>query len=295
MPQTESWTVGRLLEWTTSFLKTHGSDTPRLDAELLLAAARGCQRIELYTSFTEEPTEPVRTAFRELVKRRAEGQPVAYLLGHREFYSLSFRVTPDVLIPRPETEFLLIALFDLVTAAGQDSAELEVADVGTGSGILAVCSARELKNARVLAVDISPTALAVARENAAAHKVAERVEFIPSDLLTAVPAERRFDFILSNPPYIKTSEMTSLGPGVAEFEPRLALEAGPRGTEVIERLVVQAAERLKPGGWLLCEISPQLRGEVEQLLAGAGTFDSIKVIKDLAGLSRVVQARRKAE
>ena len=295
MPQTESWTVGRLLEWTTSFLKTHGSDTPRLDAELLLAAARGCQRIELYTSFTEEPTEPVRTAFRELVKRRAEGQPVAYLLGHREFYSLSFRVTPDVLIPRPETEFLLIALFDLVTAAGQDSAELEVADVGTGSGILAVCAARELKNARVLAVDISPAALAVARENAAAHKVAERVEFIPSDLLTAVPAERRFDFILSNPPYIKTSEMTSLGPGVAEFEPRLALEAGPRGTEVIERLVVQAAERLKPGGWLLCEISPQLRGEVEQLLAGAGTFDSIKVIKDLAGLSRVVQARRKAE
>ena len=237
----------------------------------------------------------MRTAFRELGKRRAEGQPVAYLLGHREFYSLSFRVTPDVLIPRPETEFLLIALFDLVTAAGQDSAELEVADVGTGSGILAVCSARELKNARVLAVDISPTALAVARENAAAHKVAERVEFIPSDLLTAVPAERRFDFILSNPPYIKTSEMTSLGPGVAEFEPRLALEAGPRGTEVIERLVVQAAERLKPGGWLLCEISPQLRGEVEQLLAGAGTFDSIKVIKDLAGLSRVVQARRKAE
>jgi release factor glutamine methyltransferase len=202
-------------------------------------------------------------------------------------------VTPDVLIPRPETEFLLIALFDLVTAAGQDAAELSIADVGTGSGILAVCAARELKNARVLAVDISPAALAVARENAATHKVAERVEFVESDLLAGVPAERRFDFILSNPPYIKTSEMASLGPGVAEFEPRVALEAGPRGAEVIERLVAQAAERLKPGGWLLFEISPQLRDEVEQLVTGAGTFDSIKVIKDLAGLPRVVQARLK--
>ncbi len=295
MPQTETWTVGRLLEWTTTFLKTHGSDTPRLDAELLLAAARGCQRIQLYTSFTEEPTEPVRTAFRELVKRRAEGQPVAYLLGHREFYSLEFRVTPDVLIPRPETEFLLIALFDLVTAAGQDSAELSIADVGTGSGILAVCAARELKHARVLAVDISPAALAVARENATTHKVAERIEFVESDLLTAVPAERRFDFILSNPPYVKTSEMASLGPGVAEFEPRVALEAGPRGTEVIERLLTQAADRLRPGGWLLLEISPQLRGAVEQLVTAAGTFDSLKVIKDLAGLPRVVQVRRKVQ
>ncbi len=215
MPQTETWTVGRLLEWTTSFLKSHGSDTPRLDAELLLAEARGCQRIELYTSFTEEPSESVRTAFRELVKRRAEGMPVAYLLGRREFYSLSFRVTPDVLIPRPETEFLLIALFDLVSAVGQDAAELSIADLGTGSGILAICAARELEAARVLAVDISAAALAVARANANTHQVAERIELVESDLLAAVPAERRFDFILSNPPYVTTAEMAALGHGVA--------------------------------------------------------------------------------
>ncbi|MGD9647540.1 MAG: peptide chain release factor N(5)-glutamine methyltransferase [Pirellulales bacterium] len=294
MPQTESWTVGRLLEWTTSFLKSHGSDTPRLDAELLLAEARGCQRIELYTSFVEEPSEPVRTTFRELVKRRAEGMPVAYLLGRREFYSLSFRVTPDVLIPRPETEFLLIALFDLVNAAGGQSAELSIADIGTGSGILAICTARELQAARVVAADISPAALAVARENAAAHQVAERIEFVESDLLAKLAPERRFDYILSNPPYIKSSEMASLGPGVAEFEPRAALEAGPRGTEIIERVVATAAERLKPGGRLLCEISPQLADEVGQLVAAAGVFDEVKVIKDLAGLARVVQAKRKS-
>ena len=293
MPQTETWTVGRLLEWTTAFLKSHGSDTPRLDAELLLAEARGCQRIELYTSFAEEPSEPVRTAFRELVKRRAAGMPVAYLLARREFYSLSFRVTPDVLIPRPETEFLLIALLDLVNAAGQGAAELAIADVGTGSGILAVCAARELPNVRVVAADISPAALGVARENAARHQVAERIEFVESDLLAAVPAERRFDFIVSNPPYVKSSEMASLGPGVAEYEPRVALEAGPRGTDVIERLVAVAADRLRPGGWLLLEISPQLRGEVEQSIGACGAFDSLKVIKDLAGLARVVQARRK--
>ncbi|MBX9790957.1 MAG: peptide chain release factor N(5)-glutamine methyltransferase [Pirellulales bacterium] len=293
MPQTETWTVGRLLEWTTTFLKSHGSDTPRLDAELLLAEARGCQRIELYTSFSEEPSESVRTAFRELVKRRADGMPVAYLLGRREFYSLSFRVTPDVLIPRPETEFLVIALLDLVNAAGQAAAELAIADVGTGSGILAVCAARELPNARVMAVDVSPAALAVARENAERYQVAQRMEFVDSDLLASVPAEQRFDYLVSNPPYVKSSEMASLGPGVAEYEPRVALEAGPRGTEVIERLIAAAAERLRPGGWLLLEISPQLRGEVEQLVTASGAFDSLKVIKDLAGLARVVQAQRK--
>ncbi len=141
MNETDSWTVGRLLQWTTDYLQEHGADNPRLDAEVLLAHARGCPRIELYTAFGAVADEDLRTEFRELVKRRAKGTPVAYLVGYREFYSLRFRVTPDVLIPRPETEFVLITLLDLIKEAGQLDHPLRIADVGTGSGNLAVAIA----------------------------------------------------------------------------------------------------------------------------------------------------------
>ena len=292
MPQTEAWTVGRLLQWTAGYLKDRGSDSPRLDAEVLLAEARGCQRIELYTAFDQVPAEETLAAFRELVRRRAEGMPVAYLVGRREFYSLSFRVTQDVLIPRPETEFLLIRLLDLAKGlSGQP--EIRIADVGTGSGILAVCVARQLPNARVTAIDISPAALAVAKANAADHGVSDRVQFIESDLFAAVPAEQKFDFVVSNPPYVTSAEMEELLPEVKNFEPRLALDAGPRGTEVIERLVPEAAERLTAGGGLLMEISPMLEAAVRELISADGRFELGPTIKDLAGLARVVQARRK--
>ncbi|HEX4149931.1 MAG TPA: peptide chain release factor N(5)-glutamine methyltransferase, partial [Pirellulales bacterium] len=254
----EVWTIGRLLKWTADFLAARNADSPRLDAEVLLAHALGCRRIELYTRFDEVPPEPQRAAFRELVKQRSSGMPVAYLVGHREFYSLPFRVTPDVLIPRPETELLLVRLLDL--AKGRQLVEgesLQIADVGCGSGILAVCAARSLAGARITAIDISGKALAVARDNAAALG-AERIEFVESDLFAAVPAQERYDFIVSNPPYLGTAELAAAMVDVRKFEPRVALEAGPSGTEIIERLVVQAAERLLPGGWLLVEISPMI-------------------------------------
>src|SRR5438094_5947716 len=172
----ESWTVLRLLSWTTEYLKSHGSESPRLDAEVLLAHARGCERIVLYTAFDEIVSEDVRTKFRELVKRRAEGVPVAYLVGTREFYSLSFRVTPDVLIPRPETELVVVAALDALKGSGfgvQGSGRegiqnpALVADAGTGSGAIAVAIARHAPDCRVIATDISPAALAIAKGNAA--------------------------------------------------------------------------------------------------------------------------------
>ena len=152
----DQWTIGRLLQWTTDYLKQHGADSPRLEAEVLLAHARDCKRVELYTSFEEPADDALRTRFRELVKRRAEGVPFAYLVGHREFYSLDFRVTPDVLIPRPETEFLVIALLDLIKARGQSGNAIEVADVGTGSGVVAISVARHAPQVRVTAIDVSP-------------------------------------------------------------------------------------------------------------------------------------------
>src|SRR5215471_7417879 len=156
MSQSEPWTIGRLLTWTTDYLKQHGADSPRLDAEVLLAEARGCKRIELYTAFAEIADEQTRTAFRELVRRRAEGTPVAYLVGKREFFSLSFRVTPDVLIPRPETETLIVRLLDLANQeiAGVGQGETKILDVGTGSGIIPISAAKHLPNAQITAVDI---------------------------------------------------------------------------------------------------------------------------------------------
>ena len=290
MPDADPWTIGRLLAWTTKFLGERGASSPRLDAEVLLAEARGCRRIELYTAFDEAPPEATRAAFRDLVRRRGEGMPVAYLVGQREFYSLPFRVSPDVLIPRPETEFLVVALLDYLKARPAAAPPPRIADVGTGSGIVAVCAARGAPNARVTAVDVSPAALAVARENAAAHGVAERIEFLESDLFAAAPAERQFDFVVSNPPYVTSAEWAGLAKDVRDYEPRLALEAGPRGTEIIARLAPQAAERLLPGGRLLLEVSPTIEPAVAALLSAAGTWQLEPTVKDLAGHPRVVRA-----
>lgn len=292
MAETETWTVGRLLQWTADYLSRHGSESPRLDTEVLLAESLGCQRIQLYTSYDTVPSEEARTRFRDLVRRRAEGMPVAYLVGRREFYSLTFRVTPDVLIPRPETEFLVIGLLDLAKQRAADE-PVTICDVGTGSGIIAVSVAKYLPTARVTAVDLSPAALEVARENAAAHGVAERIVFLQSDLLAALPAEPQFDFIASNPPYVRTSEYESLAPDVKKYEPQGALVAGPKGTEVIEQLIPQAAERLHPGGHLLVEISPMIHDDVQALLMADDRFEPLPTIKDLARLPRIVQAKRK--
>lgn len=290
MTQTEAWTIGRLLEWTRKYLADRGAESPRLDAEILLAEARGCPRIALYTAFDEIPTDRIRAAFRELVRRRAEGTPVAYLVGKREFYSLSFRVTPDVLIPRPETEFVVLQTLERAKPlAGQ---QIQIADVGTGSGAIAVTLAKHLPRAEILAIDVSPAALAVAQLNAADHAVDQRVRLVEGDLLSGVPAEPAFQFVVSNPPYVRTAEMTQLPHDVAGHEPRLALEAGPTGTEVIQRLIPQALERLLPGGHLIVEISPQLDGPVRELLAASGGFEGLPTVKDLAGHPRVAVARK---
>jgi release factor glutamine methyltransferase len=227
-----------------------------------------------------------------MVRRRAAGTPVAYLVGHREFYSLEFEVTPDVLIPRPETELVVVALLDHVKQRATGDAVFDIVDVGTGSGILAVCAAKYVVNSRVKAIDISPAALAVARRNAERHGVVDRIEFVESDLLLGEPAEPRFDYIVSNPPYVSTAEMESLATDVREHEPDVSLRAGERGTDVIAPLIEQAAVRLRSGGALFIEISPMIAADVEQLVRNAPGLDLVPTIRDLAGHPRVVQAAR---
>lgn len=289
------WTIGRLLTWTTDYLAKHGGDSPRLDAEVLLAHARGSSRIQLYTDFATVASDELREAYRQLVKQRAQGMPVAYLVGHREFYSLDFTVSPDVLIPRPETEFVLVSLFDLVKKHQLRQEPLKIADVGTGSGILAICAARQIPHSHVWAIDASPAALEIARQNVERHAVADRVTLLTGDLTQPLPADVTLDFILSNPPYVSQGEWEELAPEVRDHEPRSALVGGERGDEIIRRLVAEAAQRLTPGGWLILEISPMLQPHVESWFANQGVFEPPVVTKDLAQLPRVVTARRRPD
>lgn len=291
---TEEWTIGRLLTWTADYLKKQGADSPRLDAEVLLAHARGCQRIQLYTAFTDVADEALRTSFRELVRQRAAGKPVAYLVGRREFYSLSFQVSPAVLIPRPETEFVVIEVLDRLKqlAPAPEGQGIEIADVGTGSGAIAVSLAKHSPPVRVTAVDLSPDALEIARRNVAEHGVGERVMLVQSDLLEGLPQEQKFAVIASNPPYVSEAEYRELAKEVRDYEPQLALVGGPAGTEIIQRLLAQSAERLRPGGWLIFEISPMILDAVRQLVDAEPRLRFVTLVKDLAGYARVITVQR---
>jgi release factor glutamine methyltransferase len=282
------WTVGRLLTWTTDWLGTKGAEAPRLDAEVLLAHVRGCPRIALYTAFDTPVADAERGRFRELVKRRGEGEPVAYLVGSREFFSLPFIVTKDVLIPRPETEGLVVRTIDLL----KDAAAPRIIDVGTGSGAIAVTLAKQLPRAMIVATDISPAALAVAKANAERHGVADRIEFVECDLLADPRTAGPWDVIVSNPPYVREDEYPALPRDVREHEPKSALVAGPTGAEIVARLAAEAAERLAPGGWLLVEIGPSTVAAAEAAIAAQPGLTAGPTLKDMAGLPRIVQARR---
>jgi len=292
----ETWTIGRLLNWTKEYLEKQGSSSPRLDAEVLLAYCKQCPRIALYTAFEEVASDDLRNKFRELVKKRADGMPVAYLVGKREFYSLNFAVAPAVLIPRPETEFLVVRALDLLkelTASGV--AQPQVVDVGTGSGCIAVSVAKHSPAAQLTAVDQSAAALEIAKKNAGAHQVTDRVTFAEGDLLGAYGNTPRWHLILSNPPYISEPEFAELDKTVRDFEPRSALVGGPAGTELIERLLPQVAAQLLPGGTFLCEISPMILGAVEKLVAQHPTLQWQPPGKDIAQLPRVIEVRKSTE
>lgn len=284
---TESWTLGRLLTWTTSFLKDKQADSPRLDAEVLLAHVLGTQRIQLYTRFDEIAGEDVRNRYKQLVKQRVEGCPVAYLVGFKEFYNLRFTVTPAVLIPRPETELLVLEAIRLAKPMPIP----KIVDVGTGSGAIAVTLAKYLPHAELTAIDISDEALSIARKNAEQLGMMNRVRFLQGDLLAPVAGEA-FDLVISNPPYIASEVMETLPITVKNFEPKGALEGGPGGTAIIEKIAGQAVTSLKPGGYLVMEIGADQGKSVTALLERLGVYGSVTVLPDHAGLPRVVKAQR---
>jgi release factor glutamine methyltransferase len=282
----QSWTIGRLLDWTTKFLEQKGSESPRLDTEVLLAHALGCKRIDLYARHTEEAPEQGRQRFRELVRQRIEGCPVAYLVGRKEFFSLELTVNRAVLIPRPDTECVVVECLRLAKGMAAPA----ILDLGTGSGCLAVAVAKHHKTARVTAVDINSEALALASGNADKHGVAERVRFAQGDLFAPLSGER-FDFILSNPPYIPRADIAKLPPGVRDYEPHSALDGGADGFAVFDRLIGEAPAHLSAGGYLLIEIgSPQEIPARERIGKYEG-YELEKTVHDGSGHPRVLIAR----
>ena len=282
----ETWTVRRLLEWTEDFLRKKGVESARLEAQILLAHALGCKKIDLYVRHDEEPPEDRRTAFRETIKKRADGMPVAYLVGYREFFQLEFAVSPAVLIPRPETETLVMEALRRLKPMPAP----RVLDVGTGSGAIAVTVARQHKTAQVTAVDVSPAALALARANAEKHGVTDRVTFLEGDLFGPV-AGQTFDLVVSNPPYIAHPEFPALDIGVRDFEPRTALDGGTDGLAFYRRIAADVPTRLVPGGSVLVEIGFTQEAAVRDLFAAR--LDVGPTYKDLAGRPRVVSATRR--
>lgn len=283
----QRWTIRDVLEWTSSHFGDKGIDTPRLDAEVLLAHALGTDRVYLYMNLDRPLSPEERKRFREYVIRRGSGEPVALITGVKEFWSIPFTVVPGVLIPRPDTEILVQAVLDEV----REIVAPCILEIGTGSGAIAVSVATEIPTARILATDTDSTALQVAERNAQAAGVSESVEFAVSDLFEKVDPDRKFHVICSNPPYIPSGEIGRLQREIRDHEPIQALDGGPDGLEIIRRIAVRAKGHLKPGGALILEFGDGQEQAVKAILSTEGGFDEVRSFQDLAGKPRVAGGR----
>ena len=280
----ERWTVLKILQWTTDYFADKEIDSARLEAELLLAATLDLDRVGLYVNFERPLNNDELTAFRERVKRRAQREPVQYILGETEFWSLMFNVNPAVLVPRADTEVLVEESLARIEGSAR------VLDVGTGSGAIAIALAHEKPEIQVTALDCSEPALEVARDNARRNGVAERVTCLVGDLASLPPGP--FAMVVSNPPYIPSGDWQKLMPEVRDHEPRLALDGGDDGLEAYRQLVMQAGQVLIPGGWLLVEVGINQATDVSALFKAAGLIE-IGQRNDYSGVARVVMGRTK--
>jgi release factor glutamine methyltransferase len=287
-------TVLEFLQVTTAFLTGRGIDGARLDAELLLAEALCMTRTQLYTNFERPLGAAEIDRYRELVRRRAAREPVAYITGRREFWSMEFAVDRRVLIPRPETELLVeLAVEELkARAGGSGGGRLKVADIGTGSGAIAIAIAKEIEKADVIATDLSQAALEVAPVNAERHGVAARIQFRAGNLCEPLAGDGPFDVIVSNPPYLRRREMADIAPEVREWEPRRALDSGRDGMDATAPLVDAAYGLLAPGASLWVEVGTQADSVRDAFVARG--YDAVRTRLDLAGIIRAVGGRRSA-
>jgi release factor glutamine methyltransferase len=277
--------VKDLLQWAVKKLKQRGFETPRLDAEVLLAHAMKIDRLQLYLAFEDTVDKDSELYYRSMIAERLAYRPVSYLIGNKEFMSLDFIVNEDVLIPRPETEILV----EMVCRQGK--AGSRVLELGTGSGAIAVSLARCNLDWYIVATDLSMEAILVAQENARLHDVIDRISFVQGDLFSAFSRYSEFDWVVSNPPYIPTRDLADLPPGIRQYEPILALDGGPDGLSVIRRVISEAYTVLKPGGQLAIEIGYGQSDEVQNLAYETGKYSDFSIIKDYSGIPRVFCCR----
>jgi len=288
----ERWTVLKVIEWTQGYLRARAIPSPRLESELLLSHALGLDRVGLYLhhDMVLSPSELER--FRELIKRRTRGEPLPYITGYKEFWSIPFRVDPSVLIPRPETEVLVEEALRIIGLEGWT--DPLVLDLGTGCGAIAVSLAKSISSGRIVATDLSWEALALARENALAQGVSGRICFVQGDGLSFMKSTAGiFDQIVSNPPYVSHEEIESLQPEIRDFEPRHALDGGPDGLEFHRELLSQVPSRLKSGGWLIVEIGAGQGPKILESAEKASWTKRVRIIRDYAGRSRALVAQKR--
>jgi release factor glutamine methyltransferase len=287
-PNSEPWSIKRVLAWATDDFKRRGNQSARLDAELLLGEALGFDRIKLIVEAERPLADDELSRYRALIKRRRVGEPMAYILGRREFFALPFVVDRRVLIPRPDTEILVETALN-----GTRERHLygRMLDLCTGSGCVAIAFAKARPTWRVTAVDVSPEAASVARENTQRAGVVHNLSILEGDLFAPLPPGSEFELITANPPYIPSADIAGLDADVRDFEPRLALDGGADGLHVTRRLVSEALRYLSPGGLLALEGGFDQAPAVAKLLAENG-FAEIMRSKDLAGIERVVSGRR---
>ncbi|MBC8468695.1 MAG: peptide chain release factor N(5)-glutamine methyltransferase [Planctomycetes bacterium] len=288
----EIWTIKKLLEWISEYFESSGVDSPRLSAELLLCHVLKLERIQLYTLYDRVVQAEQLTALRALVKRGAEQEPVAYLVGRCEFYSMPLKITPDCLIPRPETEHLVERAVDFLR--GRPSPQY-VLDLCTGSGCIAAAIAKNVKDVQVVATDICDNALKVAAENIRRHKLDNKVKLLCGDLFDAIIEgldETRFDLIVTNPPYVSDLEYEKLDKNVKDYEPKLALYAGLEGLDTYERILEKVEDFLKPDGSLMMEIGYAQGPAIQRMLEGSNIFKGVRIEKDFANNDRIAIAKK---
>ncbi len=290
------WTIQEILNVTAEFLKDKGIESPRLCAEILLAHQLKKSRVELYLEF-DHPLNSLEIAnYRSLIRRRLKREPVQYITGHQEFWSLDFLVSPAVLIPRPETEVLVEEAIKIKeNNLLSDSGQPKILDLGTGSGAIAITIAKEIKSATIWASDIAFEALAVARDNAKHHNLNNsRIKFYQGDLWQPFSnSSITFDMIISNPPYIPTAAFQTLPPEVRHFEPRIALDGHENGMHFIKRIIKESGTYLKPGGWLLIEMDPDQTERALYLLDSTQSFSYKERFMDYQKKYRLVKAQKR--
>ena len=289
-----SWTIQKLLNWVTEYLTGKDVDSPRLSAELLLCHVLGLTRIELYTEFDKSVPQQQLDTLRDLVRRSGLHEPVAYLTGRTEFYSIDLDITADCMIPRPETELLVQRAIEFLRSR---YGVQFVCDLCTGSGCIAVAIAKNFPDARLIATDISAGALEVAARNVARHELNERIGLLQGDLFEPLVGQldvTEFDLIVCNPPYVSSAEYETLAPNVKDYEPKSALLAGTDGLDVYRRLIEKVDSFLKPGAALMLEIGYAQGTAVRDLLEQTGAFAEIKIEKDPHDNDRIVTAIKMA-